>query len=177
MVAVPATLASGARALAGPAAPDRTCASRPRPARPVASRRARDRAGRCRHCCAVRRRRRAPGARRHRGHRHPSSARAARRREPIVASHVSVREAAVAAWPGVGGALGRDVRLALRSKAELGVQLLFYVIVVTLFPLGVGAEPQLLGALGPGVLWVAALLASLLSLPRLFAADFTDGTL
>ena len=83
----------------------------------------------------------------------------------------------MAAWPGVGWALGRDVRLALRSKAELGVQLLFYVIVVTLFPLGVGAEPQLLRALGPGVLWVAALLASLLSLPRLFAADFTDGTL
>lgn len=81
------------------------------------------------------------------------------------------------AWPGVGWALGRDVRLALRSKAELGVQLLFYVIVVTLFPLGVGAEPALLRALGPGVLWVAALLASLLSLPRLFAADFADGTL
>jgi len=90
---------------------------------------------------------------------------------------VSAREAAVGAWPGVGWALGRDVRLALRSKAELGVQLLFYVIVVTLFPLGVGAEPALLRALGPGVLWVAALLASLLSLPRLFAADFADGTL
>ena len=90
---------------------------------------------------------------------------------------MSAREAAVGAWPGVGWALGRDVRLALRSKAELGVQLLFYVIVVTLFPLGVGAEPALLRALGPGVLWVAALLASLLSLPRLFAADFADGTL
>jgi len=90
---------------------------------------------------------------------------------------VSAREPVVGAWPGVGWALGRDVRLALRSKAELGVQLLFYVIVVTLFPLGVGAEPQLLRALGPGVLWVAALLASLLSLPRLFAADFADGTL
>jgi len=81
------------------------------------------------------------------------------------------------AWPGVVWALERDVRLALRSKAELGVQLLFYVIVVTLFPLGVGAEPALLRALGPGVLWVAALLASLLSLPRLFGSDFADGTL
>ncbi len=81
------------------------------------------------------------------------------------------------AWPGVVWALERDARLALRSKAELGVQLLFYVIVVTLFPLGVGAEPALLRALGPGVLWVAALLASLLSLPRLFASDFADGTL
>src|SRR6266568_3955082 len=82
-----------------------------------------------------------------------------------------------AAWPGVVWALRRDLRLALRSKAELGVQLLFYAIVVTLFPLGVGPEPALLRALGPGVLWVAALLASLLSLPRLFASDFADGTL
>ena len=80
-------------------------------------------------------------------------------------------------WPGVAWALRRDLRLALRSKAELGVQLLFYVVVVSLFPLGVGADPMLLRALGPGVLWVAALLASLLSLPRLFAADFADGTL
>src|SRR6266516_5706401 len=84
---------------------------------------------------------------------------------------------APAAWPGVAWALRRDLRLALRSKAELGVELLFYVVVVSLFPLGVGADPTLLRALGPGVLWVAALLASLLSLPRLFAADFGDGTL
>jgi len=82
-----------------------------------------------------------------------------------------------AVWPGVAWAVRRDLRLALRSKSELGVQLLFYAIVVTLFPLGVGADPALLRALGPGVLWVAALLASLLSLPRLFAADFADGTL
>ncbi|MDQ2961841.1 MAG: heme exporter protein CcmB [Pseudomonadota bacterium] len=81
------------------------------------------------------------------------------------------------AWPGVGWAVRRDLRLALRSKAELGVQILFYAIVVTLFPLGAGADPALLRALAPGVLWVAALLASLLSLPRLFAADFADGTL
>ena len=80
-------------------------------------------------------------------------------------------------WSGVAWAVRRDLRLALRSKAELGVQLLFYAIVVTLFPLGVGADPTLLQALGPGILWVAALLASLLSLPRLFASDFADGTL
>jgi heme exporter protein B len=82
-----------------------------------------------------------------------------------------------AVWPGIAWAVRRDLRLALRSKAELGVQLLFYAIVVTLFPLGVGADAALLRALGPGVLWVAALLASLLSLPRLLAADFADGTL
>ena len=71
----------------------------------------------------------------------------------------------------------RDLRLAMRSRSELGVQLLFYVIVVTLFPLAVGAETVLLRVLGPGVLWVAALLASLLSLPRIFATDFADGSL
>ena len=86
-------------------------------------------------------------------------------------------EPAWGAWPAVAWALKRDLRLALRSKAELGVQVLFYVIVVTLFPLAVGADPVLLRALGPGVIWVAALLASLLSLPRLFGSDFADGTL
>jgi len=84
---------------------------------------------------------------------------------------------AAGAWSGIAWATARDLKLAFRSKAELGVQLLFYVIVVTLFPLGVGPEPALLRSLGPGVLWVAALLASLLSLSRLFAADFADGTL
>ena len=81
------------------------------------------------------------------------------------------------AWSGIAWALARDLKLAFRSRAELGVQLLFYVIVVTLFPLGIGPEPGTLRTLGPGVLWVAALLASLLALPRLFAADFADGTL
>ena len=79
--------------------------------------------------------------------------------------------------PGVRWALARDLKLALRSRAELGVQLLFYVIVVTLFPLSTTPERNLLATMGPGVLWVAALLASLLSLPRLFAADHADGTL
>ncbi len=71
----------------------------------------------------------------------------------------------------------RDLRIALRSRAEIGVQLLFYVIVVSLFPLATSPERNLLQTLGPGVLWVAALLASLLSLPRLFASDLADGTL
>src|SRR5208282_933513 len=81
------------------------------------------------------------------------------------------------AWSAIAWALRRDLRIALRSKGELGVQLLFYAIVVTLFPLGVGADPARLRALAAGILWVAALLASLLSLPRLFSADFADGTL
>jgi len=81
------------------------------------------------------------------------------------------------AWSGVRWGLMRDLRLALRSRAELGVQLLFYVIVVSLFPLATTPEKSVLSLMGPGVLWVAALLASLLSLPRLFASDYADGTL
>ena len=73
-------------------------------------------------------------------------------------------------------AMARDLRVAVRTKGELGVQLLFYVIVVSLFPLAVAPDRPLLAALGPGVLWVAALLASLLSLSRLFAGDFADGS-
>ena len=78
---------------------------------------------------------------------------------------------------GVRWAVARDLRVAMRSRAELGVQLLFYVIVVSVFPLASSPDRALLAALGPGVLWVAALLASLLALSRLFASDFADGTL
>ena len=81
------------------------------------------------------------------------------------------------ALAGVRWAVSRDLRLAFRSRTELGVQLLFYVIVVTLFPLSTSPDPALLATLGPGVIWVAALLAALLSLSRLFAADHADGTL
>jgi len=76
-----------------------------------------------------------------------------------------------------GWTLARDVRIALRSRSELAVQLLFYVIVVSLFPLAASPSREFLGMIGPGVLWTAALLASLLSLPRLFASDYADGTL
>jgi len=71
----------------------------------------------------------------------------------------------------------RDLRLALRRRADLVSALFFFIIVVSLFPLGVGPEPELLRKLAPGVLWVAALLATMLSLPRLFADDHRDGTL
>src|SRR5437868_12193190 len=73
--------------------------------------------------------------------------------------------------------LYRDLLLALRRKSDVGTALLFFVIVASLFPLGVGAEPELLRAIAPGVIWVAALLSSMLSLARLFAADYADGTL
>lgn len=71
----------------------------------------------------------------------------------------------------------RDVLLALRRRAEVLTSLFFFIIVVSLFPLGVGPEPDLLRRMGPGVVWVAALLASMLSLARLFASDYADGTL
>src|SRR6186713_25524 len=73
--------------------------------------------------------------------------------------------------------LARDLLLALRRKSDVATALLFFVIVVSLFPLGVGAEPNKLRAIAPGVIWVAALLSSMLSLSRLFAADHADGTL
>jgi heme exporter protein B len=81
------------------------------------------------------------------------------------------------AFPGLAWALSRDLRLAFRTRSELAVQLMFYAIVVTLFPLATTPERTLLATMGPGVLWVAALLASLLSLPRMFALDQADGTL
>jgi heme exporter protein B len=71
----------------------------------------------------------------------------------------------------------RDVRLALRRKADTLGAAFFFVIVVSLFPLGVGPEPELLRRMGAGVVWVAALLASMLAMPRLFADDAADGTL
>ncbi len=86
-------------------------------------------------------------------------------------------EPADTVWPALRWAIARDLKLALRSRAELGVQLLFYVIVASLFPLATTPERNTLASIGPGVLWVAALLASLLSLPRLFAGDHADGTL
>ncbi|MDX1655254.1 MAG: heme exporter protein CcmB [Candidatus Competibacteraceae bacterium] len=86
----------------------------------------------------------------------------------------SDRPGLAAAWWGL---LRRDLLLAMRNRAELLNPLVFFVIVVTLFPLGVGASPQLLARMAPGVLWVAALLASLLALDHLFRADYDDGAL
>jgi heme exporter protein B len=71
----------------------------------------------------------------------------------------------------------RDLLVALRRRSDVAVALLFFVIVASLFPLGVGAEPNLLRAIAPGVIWVSALLSSMLSLGRLFEADHADGTL
>jgi len=75
------------------------------------------------------------------------------------------------------GVVRRDLLLAMRRKSEALAPVLFFVVVASLFPLGIGPEPDLLRRIGPGVLWVGALLATLLGLGRLFAADHDDGTL
>ncbi len=71
----------------------------------------------------------------------------------------------------------RDLLLAMRRRADVLTTLIFFVMVVSLFPLGVGPELDLLRQMAPGVVWVAALLASMLSLGRMFSADYLDGTL
>ncbi|MEZ5637066.1 MAG: heme exporter protein CcmB [Burkholderiaceae bacterium] len=75
------------------------------------------------------------------------------------------------------GLVARDLRLALRRRADPLSVLVFFVLVASLFPLGVGPEPDLLRTMGPGVVFVAALLAAMLSLGRMFADDYQDGTL
>jgi len=71
----------------------------------------------------------------------------------------------------------RDLMLAWRRRADVLSTLFFFVIVTSLFPLGIGPETQLLRSIAPGVVWVAALLASMLSLGRVFQGDEQDGTL
>jgi len=71
----------------------------------------------------------------------------------------------------------RDLVLAMRRKTEVITAVFFFVVVAALFPLGIGPEINTLRLVAPGILWVGALLASMLSLGRLFAADFADGTL
>ena len=73
--------------------------------------------------------------------------------------------------------IGRDLLLAMRRRADVANALLFVVIVASLFQLVVGPEPDLLRTIAPGVIWVAALLASMLALGRMFAADYADGAL
>jgi heme exporter protein B len=83
--------------------------------------------------------------------------------------------------PSIGAAMAgvvrRDLLLAARRKSEPLFTLGFFVLVASLFPLSIGPETELLRRIAPGVLWVAALLAAMLSLGRMFAADYDDGSL
>lgn len=71
----------------------------------------------------------------------------------------------------------RDLLIAARRRSDVLTTFFFFIIVVSLFPLGVGPEPNMLREIAPGVVWVAALLAAMLSLARMFSADYADGTL
>jgi len=73
--------------------------------------------------------------------------------------------------------LKREISLGLRQKGEVLTPLVFFMVIASLFPLGVGAESNLLLRMAPGVLWVSALLAAMLSLQRMFATDHADGSL
>lgn len=73
--------------------------------------------------------------------------------------------------------LKRDLTLAYRHRSELANPLLFFIIVVSLFPLGISPETKILQQIAPGIIWVAALLAAMLSLDNLFRSDFEDGSL
>jgi heme exporter protein B len=89
-----------------------------------------------------------------------------------------VSAAAIGSYPGgFAWAFSRDFRLAWRSPGETVLVIAFFVLVASLFPLGVGADSRLLERIGPGVIWVCALLAAFLSLPTLFSADYADGSL
>src|SRR5687767_10245626 len=71
----------------------------------------------------------------------------------------------------------RDLLLAWRRRSDVATALLFFVVVASLFPLGIGAEPNLLRAIAPGVIWVSALLSAMLYLRKIFDYDHADGTL
>jgi heme exporter protein B len=73
--------------------------------------------------------------------------------------------------------VGRDLRLALRQGGDAATVVAFFVLTIVLFPFGVGPEQEVLSRIAPGILWVTALLAALLSLDRLFQADWEDGSL
>ena len=73
--------------------------------------------------------------------------------------------------------LARDLRLAMRAGGGFGLGLAFFLLVAVIVPLGVGPEPSTLAKIAPGILWVGALLSCLLSLDRIFALDFEDGSL
>ncbi|WP_166424718.1 heme exporter protein CcmB [Paraglaciecola sp. 20A4] len=71
----------------------------------------------------------------------------------------------------------RDLALAYRQRSELMQPMMFFILVISLFPLGIGPNPEILQKVGPGVIWVAAILSSLLGMERLFKDDFNDGSL
>lgn len=80
-------------------------------------------------------------------------------------------------WFGMMSILKRDLVIAFRQRTDMVNPLFFFIMVIALFPLGIGPEPNTLQKIGPGVIWIAALLSTLLSVDSLFRQDFDDGSL
>ena len=80
-------------------------------------------------------------------------------------------------WRLIAAIFKKDLLVAFRQRSNFLNPLLFFVIVISLFPLSVGPEPQLLARIAPGVIWVAALLSIILNLEKMFRDDYLDGTL
>jgi heme exporter protein B len=78
---------------------------------------------------------------------------------------------------GMAAILSRELRLSIRHGADTIAALLFFLLIVSLFPFAIGPEPETLGRMAPGIIWVSALLSAFLSLDRLYGADFEDGSL
>ena len=87
------------------------------------------------------------------------------------------REPEGGAGVAIRATLKRDLVLMMRRRSEVLNPLVFFALVITLFPIGISPDPELLAAIAPGLLWVAALLAALLSLDSLFRSDYDDGSL
>lgn len=92
----------------------------------------------------------------------------------VMSDHSSVEPSL---WSGLTAVIKRDLLLAFRQRSDMVNPLFFFVMVIALFPLGVGPEPATLRMLAPGVIWIAALLSTLLSVDSLFRQDFDDGSL
>lgn len=80
-------------------------------------------------------------------------------------------------WPGLASLFGRDIKLVFRQRSDTVAALAFFVIVASMFPLGISPQPALLKQIASGALWVAALLSAMLGMARIFAEDYADGTL
>src|SRR5262249_40630537 len=103
--------------------------------------------------------------------------RAGDRRQPCPAQDLRRAQAGAGPMTGFAALMARDLRLVWRRPGDVTVVLAFFVVATVLFPLGIGPEANVLARIAAGVLWCAALFASLLSLDRLFATDHEDGTL